>query len=148
MRQLPLAALAFLAGSALYLAQALRLPPGSAAEPGPGLFPVLVGAFLVAAAATFLAQALRRPTAEGADAGPGTRRRMGVLMAALVAFCLLLPWVGYSSAAFGLLVVLLRIFGQRRWSTTGLVALVMTLASYYLFAVLLGVPLPRGTWRP
>lgn len=148
MSRLPRAvALTFLAGSALYLVQAARLPLGSVEQPGAGLFPILVGAFLLAVSVAHLLQDLRR--------SPGTplllpsaemgRRVMGVV-AALGAFCLLLPWLGYGVAALGLLLAILRLFGLARWGMTAAVALVATVASYYLFAVVLGVPLPAGVW--
>lgn len=147
MSRLPRAvALAFLAGSALYLVQATRLPLGSAEQPGAGLFPLLVGAFLLAASAAHLLQDLRRspgtPLLPSAETG---RRVMGVV-AALGAFCLLLPWLGYGVTALGLLLAVLRLFGLARWGMTAAVALVATVASYYLFAVVLGVPLPAGVW--
>lgn len=147
MSRLPRAvALAFLAGSALYLVQAARLPLGSVEQPGAGLFPLLVGAFLLAASAAHLLQDLRRspgtPLLPSAETG---RRVMGVV-AALGAFCLLLPWLGYGVTALGLLLAILRLFGLARWGMTAAVALVATVASYYLFAVVLGVPLPAGVW--
>lgn len=147
MSRLPRAvALAFLAGSALYLVQATRLPLGSVEQPGAGLFPLLVGAFLLAASAAHLLQDLRRspgtPLLPSAETG---RRVMGVV-AALGAFCLLLPWLGYGVTALGLLLAILRLFGLARWGMTAAVALVATVASYYLFAVVLGVPLPAGVW--
>lgn len=147
MSRLPRAvALAFLAGSALYLVQAARLPLGSVEQPGAGLFPLLVGALLLAASVAHLLQDLRRgsggPPLPSAETG---RRVMGVV-AALGAFCLLLPWLGYGVTALGLLLAILRLFGLARWGMTAAVALVATVASYYLFAVVLGVPLPAGVW--
>ena len=147
MSRLPLAAtLAFLTASALYLVQAVRLPLGSVEQPGPGLFPVLVGAFLLAAGAAFLLQSLRRTLSAPTLPPPETRGRVTGVVVALVAFCLLLPWLGYGVTAFGLLLVILRLFGLDGWALTGAVALVATVASYYLFAAVLGVPLPAGLW--
>jgi len=139
-------ALAFLAGSALYLVQAARLPLGSVEQPGAGLFPILVGAFLLAVSAAHLLQDLRRSSGTQPLPPAGTGRRVMGVVAALGAFCLLLPWLGYAVAALGLLLAILRLFGLARWGMTAAVALVATVASYYLFAVVLGVPLPAGVW--
>lgn len=139
-------ALAFLAGSALYLVQAARLPLGSVEQPGAGLFPILVGAFLLAVSAAHLLQDLRRSSGTQLLPPAGTGRRVMGVVAALGAFCLLLPWLGYAVAALGLLLAILRLFGLARWRMTAAVALVATVASYYLFAVVLGVPLPAGVW--
>lgn len=149
MRRLPVAAaVAFLGASALYVVQATRLPLGSLEQPGPGLFPVAVGTLLLAAGGAFLWQALG-PAREGVGApdARGTARVIGVA-GTLVAFCLALPWLGYGGAAFGLLVALLHLFGLARWSVVAAVALLTTAASYYLFAFLLGVPLPGGFLAP
>lgn len=149
MLRLPVAtALAFLAGSILFLSQAARLPLGTAEQPGPGLFPVLVGAFLLAVGVAFLLQCLREGRAAVLLPAAGACRRVGVIGVALSIFCLLLPWVGYAVTALGLVIVLLRVFGMARWTLTAAVALVATAASYYLFAVILGVPLPAGVWSP
>jgi len=139
-------ALAFLAGSALYLVQATRLPLGSVEQPGAGLFPILVGAFLLAVSAAHLLQDLRRSSGTQPLPPAGTGRRVMGVVAALGAFCLLLPWLGYAVAALGLLLAILRLFGLARWGMSAAVALVATVASYYLFAVVLGVPLPAGVW--
>jgi len=147
MSRFPLAvALAFLAGSALYLVQATRLPLGSVEQPGAGLFPILVGAFLLAVSAAHLLQDLRRSSGTQPLPPAGTGRRVMGVVAALGAFCLLLPWLGYAVAALGLLLAILRLFGLARWEMSAAVALVATVASYYLFAVVLGVPLPAGVW--
>lgn len=139
-------ALAFLAGSALYLVQAARLPLGSVEQPGAGLFPILVGAFLLAVSAAHLLRDLRRSSGTRPLPPAGTGRRVMGVVAALGAFCLLLPWLGYAVAALGLLLAILPLFGLARWGMTAAVALVATVASYYLFAVVLGVPLPAGVW--
>jgi hypothetical protein len=146
------ASLAFLAASGLYLAVALGFPVGSAAKPGPGFFPVAVGAFLCAVAILFLVTALRRrPRASGASmAAPllseGARGRAAATAGGLVGFCLLLPWIGYPLAAFLFVGLLLKRLGGGGWTAALAVALLAAAASYYLFAVLLGVPLPRGVW--
>jgi hypothetical protein len=61
----------------------------------------------------------------------------------LFGFCLGLPWTGYPVAAFGFVGLLLRALGAR-WLAALSLALVSAAASYYVFGVLLGVPLPRG----
>lgn len=139
-------ALAFLGFSAVYLLKATWLPLGTVEQPGPGLFPLLVGAFLLAGGIAFLFQCLPREPGASAFLPSAARRRVAGVGGTLVAFCLLLPWLGYGVTALGLLVALLRLFGLAHWGAAGGVALVATAASYYLFAVVLGVPLPAGVW--
>jgi putative tricarboxylic transport membrane protein len=149
------AALAFLAASGLYLAGALTFPPGTGARPGPGFFPVAIGVFACAVAAGFVMVAYRRSGAPGiAAASPepsmtaDARGRVAAAAAGLVGFCLLLPWLGYLIASFAFVAVLLRRLGGGGWASAIAVAVGTAAASYYVFAVLLGVPLPRGIVLP
>jgi putative tricarboxylic transport membrane protein len=139
------AAVVALGVSAAYLVAAARLPRGTAHEPGAGLVPLLVGLLLVGASLAYVWQARG---AAGETGQPVTVARGGPLglVAALAAFCLVLPWLGYLVTAFGLLAVVVRLYGLRAWGRTLLVAVVATLASHYLFAGLLGVPLPPAPW--
>jgi len=63
--------------------------------------------------------------------------------AALLGYCLLLPWIGYPVASLIFVTLLLRCLGAG-WRTALVTGLASAAVSYYLFGVLLGVPLPRG----
>ena len=142
------AALLALAASGAYLALALGFPLGTAASPGAGLFPVAVGAYLVLVAAALALAAFRHECAvavtPGAPLSVGARRRVAVTIAALAGFCLALPWAGYPVVAFAFVTALLRRLGGGGWAGAAAAGLLVAGASYYLFAVLLGVPLPLG----
>lgn len=137
-------ALAVLAAAGVYLANAWPLPQGMAARPGPGLFPVAVGLFGMLVALTWLVSAFRRaPAAAGPSIPADGGGRVIATALALVGFCLVLPWLGYALVAFLFAGALLRRLGAG-WTGALLIALGSAAVSYYLFAVLLGVPLPRG----
>jgi MFS family permease len=138
-----LLALAVLAGCGVYLANAWWLAPGTAARPGAGFFPLAVGVFGLAVGLAWVVSALQQAPAAGPVADAGGRRRAGITAALLAGFCLLLPWTGYPVAALLFTGLLLRGLGAG-WMAALAVALPSALASYYVFAVLLGVPLPRG----
>ena len=142
-------ALTMLVASALYLMQALRMPLGAAARPGPGFYPVAVGAFACVVALVVVALAFRRARTAAAsaetDGPPDERRRVWLTVATLAGFCLLLPWIGYPLAALLFVAVTLRQLGAR-WGGAVLAALLSAEGSYYLFATLLGVTLPQGLW--
>jgi hypothetical protein len=70
---------------------------------------------------------------------------VAISVAALVVFCLMLPWIGYPAAAFGFVAVVLRYLGAR-WTTALLTGVLSSAGSYGIFAVLLDVPLPRWPW--
>ena len=123
----------------LYLHHGWTLPLGTVRVPGPGLYPLLVGGLVAVAAISLL---FRSAADEGSD-WPGARGlwRVGAMVLGLLAFCLVLPAVGYIIAMFGTLVLAVRMFGATGWVCTALLAGSLTAASYALFAMALGVPL-------
>lgn len=150
MRELA-APLAFLAVSGLYLGTSLTFPLGSAARPGAGFFPAAVGAYLTALAVVLFFAAWRRsPTLARASTSEAitadARMRVIAAMASLVGFCATLGYIGYPAAAFLFTAALLKSLGRGRWTGVIVAAVFAAAASYYLFGLLLGVPLPRGVW--
>jgi putative tricarboxylic transport membrane protein len=139
-------ALGFVLASAGYLALSLGYPFGSVAKPGAGFFPVAVGVFLCAAAAAVMLVGFRRATAGAVAVDTVARARVMATAAALVGFCLLVPWLGYPICALAFVAVLLRRLGGTRWPGALVTAALSAAISYYVFAVLLAVPLPRGVW--
>ncbi len=139
-------ALALLAAAGIYVANALPLPLGTAARPGPGFFPLAVGVFGVSVALAWVILAFRRaPAVTGPDIPAGGHGRVLATTASLAGFCLVLPWTGYPIVAFLFVGALLRRLGAD-WTAAAVIGLASAAVSYYLFGVLLGVPLPRGIW--
>jgi hypothetical protein len=142
--------LVILVASCFYLTQAMKLPFGTMARPGAGFYPVAVAVFacvvaLVAGARAFLSSPAVWPEAPSGVTYPARRRRVAGAVGALAAFCLTLPWIGYPTAAFGFVSVVLWGLGGR-WQAALLTGALGSAGSYYLFGVLLGVPLPQGSW--
>jgi putative tricarboxylic transport membrane protein len=150
MRAERLVALVVLAGGGLYLSQALRLPMGTSARPGAAFFPVSIAIFaclvgVVALVRSFVGEPRVRAVADAVVWSPDRRNRVLATVIVLVAFCLLLPWVGYPVMAFVFVAVLLRKLGSG-WPGAVLTGVLTAVLSFYVFAVLLDVPLPRGPW--
>ncbi len=142
--------LVILVASGFYLTQAAQLPLGTVAKPGAGFYPVAVAVFacvvaLVTGARAFLSPQAAQAKASSGATDPARRRRVAGAVGALAAFCLTLPWIGYPIAAFGFVSVVLWGLGGR-WQAALLTGALGSAGSYYLFAVLLGVPLPRWPW--
>jgi hypothetical protein len=142
-----LAALIVLVAGGVYIALALSYPRGVAARPGAGFFPLIIGVFICVAAGAFALETFRRRPARRAEGTLTAEARHRVLATSgvLAFFCLALPWIGYTAASFVFVAVMLRALGAG-WTTALATAAISAGASYYLFAVLLTVPLPAGVW--
>jgi hypothetical protein len=141
-----LLAVALLAAGLVYLGSAWSLPMGTAARPGAGFYPLVVGIFGALAVLGWLAITLRGTRGGvGGSIAVTTDARGRVLATAglLTAFCLALPWTGYPLAALMFTALLLRALGAGTVTALA-VGVAAALASYYAFGVLLGVPLPRS----
>jgi hypothetical protein len=126
----------------------LRLPGGvgrGLAEPGPGLFPLLVGAFMCAAASLNLLQAWGEAGGDRFEPCKGTRDL--VLLVAIVAtYIVLLPRAGFAISSFLMLVAALTLYGMPGvWRRTAAAAAI-TLISFIVFTKLLGVIFPAPAW--
>jgi putative tricarboxylic transport membrane protein len=144
----------FLAAGIVYEVMAFRMPQGRIGQPGPGFFPMIVGAFLVLTAAACLIQALaagRRgnPAGEAAEAAAPAQsaRQTGktwLLLVFLVLYILALQPVGFPIALTVFLVASIWVFGYRKWLPALGIAVALTVISYLTFVVWLKVPLPLG----
>lgn len=139
-----LVALAVLAASIVYALNALGLPRGTIERPGAGFFPIAVSLFAIGVTVVWTALAFRHVGVRATEAAePRGRGRVAATAAVLVAFCLLMPWLGYPLAAFLFCAAMLRTLSAS-WLVAVLTAALAAAGSYYLFATLLGVPLPAG----
>ena len=144
----------FLAAGIVYEVMALRMPRGRIGQPGPGFFPMIVGAILILTAAACLVQALMtRRSAGSAPEGPdegvharGNRQvsKTWLLLIFLVLYILALQPVGFPIALTVFLMASIWVFGYRKWLPVAGIAVALTVISYLTFIVWLKVPLPLG----
>jgi hypothetical protein len=145
-----------LAVGLVYEGMALYMPQGSLSYPGPGLFPMIVGIFLVATALGCLIQEIL-PWKRGAgpsasplsaldSAAPEDRneKKTVQLMALMIGYILAIKTAGFLISICLFLVVAIRIFGYRRWFPALAIAAVIAGISYVSFVLWLKVPLPMG----
>jgi hypothetical protein len=147
-------AASILAVGLVYEIMARNMPQGSLAQPGPGFYPGIVGAFLIATAlGCFLQEVLaarRRnaaPPAEPHEACPAPQRNVGktVALAALLAgYAFLLKPLGFALAMFAFVALAINIFGYRKLLPTLAIAALATGISWLVFVVWLKVALPLG----
>jgi putative tricarboxylic transport membrane protein len=149
-RALPIVSLCFLLLGIAYLADNSKLPLGSAAKPGAGLFPLLVGISLLGLSLALFIWSLEEKGISEKDQEPfpegNDRRRVLAVAVALALFALLLNPMGYGLCSAALMAAILRLLGLRSWGRIILISIVAAAVSYYLFDFLLGVPLPKGVF--
>lgn len=123
----------------LWVVYALQsFPLGGLSEPGPALWPVIVGVLLAVLSVILLL------TEDTEDHEPFTRKArlvaLGVVSTAV--FIVIFEQVGFVVAGFLLLLFWMRYLGRESWKLSLIVAAGVTLVFYYVFGPLLGVPLP------
>jgi putative tricarboxylic transport membrane protein len=131
--------------AAIYLGISFQLPFGQMDQPGAAVFPVAVGVILLLASLTTLWEGLRMDRGEQVSLPAGEDlRRMLSLIGLLLSYFLALPWLGQiiSSTLFGIL--LMRVLSDLGWPRIVAYALVISIALYAVFVMLLKVPMPRG----
>jgi putative tricarboxylic transport membrane protein len=140
----------------VYWIMALNMPRGRLSYPGPGLFPTIIGIFLVATAlGCLLQEILPRKRGAGPSASPlpdqdptatGDRivKNTFLLMALMIGYTLALKPLGFLISICAFMVVAIRIFGYRRWVPALAMATVISVISYVSFVLWLKVPLPLG----
>jgi putative tricarboxylic transport membrane protein len=116
------------------------MPLGTAAEPGAGFMPLVLGLLLATlGVAAALATSL-------AHVAPLARARTLAAAAVIVAWPLALSRLGFAVTTILALLVLGRVVDEARWSRLLAFSVVLTAASVLVFRVLLRVPLPVGPW--
>jgi hypothetical protein len=131
-------------GGNVYLA--LDLSRGTLAEPGPGLFPLLVGILMTTASLLCLWPAIAERNA-ASFAMRGNAARLTVLVAVFVVFIFLLPRIGFILPSMLLQSVTLQVFGMQGLWRRLAVAAAITAAAVLLFETLLAVRFPTPSWN-
>ena len=158
--------LVVLAIAALAGREALRYGLWAAGNPGSGLLPLIACALLALLALLDLSRWLKQRAAgairsedqtrddlqrhsdAGAETGSGPVLwwRVAAYAAALVGFALGMQYLGFVPAALASLALAVRFGEGRDWGRSVAVATVTVGFSWLLFARLLSVPLPAGSW--
>jgi hypothetical protein len=140
----------FLLLSLTYGIGSFHLPMGTPDRPGPGFFPLLVALTMAALSGSLLWSSIRNGKAQTERENPFPRGpdlvRVLAVGGSLLLFGLLLQPLGYGISSALLMGTVLRLLGMRHWGRIALSALLTTALSYWLFALLLDVPLPRGVF--
>ena len=136
------AALLAVAGAIAWESRAL--PFGSFTAPGPGYAPMLLAGALGAFSLLILAAGARSPGL--AELGWGEAGHAAAALASCAFAAYFLERLGYRITTLLIGVFLLGAIERLRWPVVLGVALGLSLGTWWLFADLLKVPLPRGPW--
>lgn len=136
------------AGAALsagYLVLAWRLPFGEIDQPGAGVFPAVVGVLVLLASLAVIWEGWRMPAEAAVDlpAGRDAARVLG-LLGFIVAYVVLLPWLGQLVAGFLFSAALIRLLAGTAWPRAALQAAAIAGTAELVFVHLLQVQMPRG----
>ena len=122
---------------------ALRLPETSEAV-GPAAVPLPVGVLLGVVGVALLVQA--RVELGAAVPGPAWQPRAGLLVAALVAYAVLLPLLGFVVTSAALFVVAAILLGAPHFWRTVAYGWALAAIGFLVFDRLIGLTLPTGPW--
>lgn len=116
-----------------------QLSLGQLNNPGPGLWPFIVGVFLtVTAGVLFFVQ-------DPSECEQWQRRalRIAAGLASLGLFIVLFEMIGFLIPAFLMLALWLKTFGEEPWRLAVPLAVAGAVVMHFLFVVALGVPFPK-----
>ena len=150
MRRYDLASTLFLMALAAYVTvSGFRYGFGDWREPGPGFLTVLSGIVLGALAAVWFGMTLVKRWGDGGAAklfiaDAGGLKKVGLTMAALVAFVFLLEPLGFPLATLAFMIFLLRAIEPQRWGLTLTLSVVTMVLCVLVFQIALQVQFPEG----
>ena len=137
--------------SAVMGQQSFRLPMGVMRDPGAGFFPLLIALVtgLLAILALIEALRVRQGPSTTQTETPGSTERfkwwnIAVILAALIAYALTLPTVGFLVNTFLFMLLLLKVIEPQTWTKSLLAAGITAAASELFFNGLLNAQIPKG----
>jgi hypothetical protein len=131
-----------------YVIATLGYPRGTPAQPGPGLYPLLVGLFLIVGCLGISVEEWKKRSEieeKFWPQGSSRWRLLAILLTSLI-YVILLPYLGHPITGTLLMLVVFRVMQMKGWLVCVALAAAMGFGSYYLFKNLLGVQLPIGIW--
>lgn len=135
-----------LAVAAFFIWGALHMPAGTFAVPGPAIVPLIFGSLLAITGAVLVVKALVSHAATPAPPIAFGAAAVIFICGAIMAVAIALEPAGFVVTIGVFLFAMLRMFSPLRTLRATLLAAAITFVTYWFFAHLLGVNLPRGIW--
>lgn len=140
-----LSSIFLLAVSLAICAGSLPLEVGTITAPGSGFFPLFTGLVLCFFSILILMQSGKAGGEPVRFWAPDTNKKNIFLTSLFILFyALLLERLGFIGTTILFFLLVSRFVSGHRWSTAVFFALVTSLATYFVFTILLRAPLPPG----
>lgn len=130
-----------LAGAVFVLSAEFPAGPG---ETGPAFYPRVIAGLIALFAVVQLVRSLAGDDRRSHEITLGSTRRVVGVTVAVLAYVLLLPWLGFVVATVLFLIVGMRYSGVASPLRIAVVAVGLTLGLHYVFGVFLRIPLPES----
>ena len=128
----------------LLIEESWRLGAGELRKPGSGLFPLLIGMFLLIVSFLLFLQTRSHATADKEGGEKVSVRNILLCISSLYAYILVLEWLGFIASTFFLILFLLKAIEHKGWRLAVTTALLTAAVSYAFFGIALRAALPRG----
>ena len=132
----------------VFLVYNLKYTLGQWANPGPGVFPLMVGGVWVVLAVWHLVSVLRKhkaPARETLQESEAKGRTKALFMiGALVFYLLIVKWAGFFVRTFLFVIISSRLAGAREWGRPLALSIGINLFCYLLFGMWLKLSFPKG----
>jgi len=133
----------------LAVSEASRLPVDTlTGGPGTRFLPVTLGLIVAVLGGAIAVRPSPSGRPRAAPSSPGARARFAATAVGLVLYAVAFERLGFLIASAAFMVLLLLLYGERRWMLILAVAVGAAGATYAVFARWLGVPLPPGLLGP
>ena len=127
--------------------ESLGIGVGALRTPGPGLFPLAGGILLAVLSAIILLRAFFEQGEKAATTTEKENENTRFVVYAflgILAYALILQWLGFLLSTFFLVIFFLKIFEDKKWWVMLLTAAIVSSTCYILFDYILQSDLPLG----
>lgn len=133
----------FLILSVAYLLGSLMYPVGSLAQPGPGIYPFVVGMLLILCSVGMLFASLGDKKERALFPMKKELERLLAIVMSMTLFAIFLKPLGYIICCFLFMEIVFYLFDMRRLVLGFVISALISVSSYWLF-YFLETPLPQG----
>lgn len=113
----------------------------SSLDIGPAFFPKILGILLIIFALLISFKAIKKNNNEKINF---VNKNLIIVLLSIILYCVLFNVIGFVISSTIMLAFLMRIMGSDKWIKTIITSFVIVIVIYFIFKMLLNVPLPWG----